>query len=267
MPERQNGSMMNRLQLEVCVDSIGSAVSAERGGADRLELCSDLIVGGTTPCAVLYREIRRRVAIPIRVLIRPRFGDFCYSEEEFGLILGEIRLFRDLGADAVVIGCLRPDGTFDREQMKQAVDAAGPMEITCHRAFDVCRDPFEALDLLTDLGIGTVLTSGQKRSVSEGADLLAELVRRSAGKISVMPGGGVNAKVLRKLVPEVGAGVYHMSGKKIVESRMQYRSQEVSMGLPSLSEYEIWETDENAVRAARTVLDEFTEAGISPEKR
>lgn len=255
---------MDRLQLEVCVDSIGSAVSAVRGGADRLELCSDLVVGGTTPGAVLFREVRRRVPVPIRVLIRPRFGDFCYTEEEFCVILGEIRLFRDLGADAVVIGFLNPDGTFCREQMEQAAEAAGTMEITCHRAFDMCRDPREGLEFLKTLGIGTVLTSGQKNNVTEGSDLLAELVKQSEGRIAVMPGGGVNAAVLKTLVPKVRAGIYHMSGKKVVDSRMKWRSRDVSMGLPSLSEYEIWQTDEDKVREAREVLDSFADFRARP---
>ena len=159
-----------RMVLEACVDSPESAVAAERGGADRLELCGHLIIGGVTPDEWLYRSVREHCGLPVRVLIRPRFGDFCYTEDEFHIMECQVAHFRKLGADAVVIGCLRPDGTLDTEHLKRLIDLAGTMEITLHRAFDVCRDPEEALEQAISMGIGTVLTSGQESSALKGID-------------------------------------------------------------------------------------------------
>lgn len=135
-----------KMILEACVDSPESAEAAEKGGADRLELCGHLIIGGVTPDEWLYRSVREHCRLPVRVLIRPRFGDFCYTEAEFQMMEHQVAHFKKLGANAVVIGCLRPDGTLDLERMKRLVELAGDMEITLHRAFDVCKDPGEALE-------------------------------------------------------------------------------------------------------------------------
>ena len=132
--------------LETCVDSVESAMAASEGGADRLELCSNLIIGGTTPSPWLFEEIRKRSDIRIHALIRPRFGDFCYTEAEFSMIRNAVKDFRKMGAEGVVIGILKPDGTLNMEQMKELMDAAGDMSVTLHRAFDVCADPIEAME-------------------------------------------------------------------------------------------------------------------------
>mgnify|MGYP002745148851 CR=1 FL=1 len=154
---------MKEYILEACVDSVESAMAAVEGGADRLELCGNLIIGGTTPGPWLFDEIRKRSDIRIHALIRPRFGDFCYTRHEIDILCEDIRTFRKLGADAAVIGALKPDGTLDVEAMKRMIDAAGDMGITLHRAFDVCRDPFEALETAKELGVNTILTSGQRK--------------------------------------------------------------------------------------------------------
>lgn len=140
---------MERFTLEVCVDSVESALAAKRGGADRLELCNNLIIGGTTPSSVLFEKIRNIIDIRTHVLIRPRYGDFCYTDYEFRVIAREIRKFRELGAEGVVIGILKPDGTLDMKRMKQLMEEAGDMSVTLHRAFDVCADPFEAMEQAT----------------------------------------------------------------------------------------------------------------------
>lgn len=246
---------MEKFILEACVDSLESALAAEQGGATRLELCSNLIIGGTTPSRWLYEEIRQVSDIRIHALIRPRFGDFCYTKHEFAVILNEVRMFRELGADGVVIGILRPDGTLNLEQMEFLMEAAGDMSVTLHRAFDVCVNPYEAFEQAKKLGICTVLTSGQKDNCLAGKDLLKELVSMEDGRITVQVGSGVDAEAIRKLAPYTGAHAFHMSGKIVLDSRMVYRKEGVNMGLPSISEFEIFQTDPEKIRAARKVLE------------
>ena len=243
--------------LEACVDSVESALSAAKGGPDRFELCGSLVIGGTTPNPWLFQEIRKHTDIRIHALIRPRFGDFCYTDEEFILIREAVKEFRRLGAEGVVIGILKPDGTLNMEQMKRLMEDAEGMSVTLHRAFDVCADPYETMEQAISLGIDTILTSGQKNICTAGADLLKDLVEKSAGRITIQVGSGVNADVIRELQPKTGATAFHMSGKVTMDSEMEYRREGVNMGLPSLSEYEIWRTDEEAVRRARQVLDGF----------
>lgn len=243
--------------LEACVDSVESALAAARGGASRLELCGSLVIGGTTPNPWLFQEIRKHTDIRIHVLIRPRFGDFCYTNEEFVLICEAVKEFRKLGAEGVVIGCLKPDGTMNMKQMKILMEEAEGMSVTLHRAFDVCADPYETMEQAISLGIDTILTSGQKNVCTLGTDLLRELVEKSAGRIKIQVGSGVNAAVIREIYPKTGATAFHMSGKKTLDSEMKYRKEGVNMGLPSLSEFEVWRTDETAIREARQVLDQF----------
>ena len=150
--------------LECCVDSVESAIAAKKGGADRIELCSALVIGGLSPSQALYWKIREQVDLPIRVLLRPRFGDFCYTDFEHEIIKEEIRSFRKLGADGIVIGTMKPDGTLNMEQMKELIEEAKGMSVTLHRAFDMCKNPFMALEEARKLGINTILTSGQKNT-------------------------------------------------------------------------------------------------------
>ena len=243
--------------LEACVDSVESALAAAKGGATRLELCSNLIIGGTTPSPWLFQEIRKRTDIKIHALIRPRFGDFCYTDAEFAMIKQAVIDFGKMGAEGVVIGILKEDGTLNMEQMKGLMDAAGDMSVTLHRAFDVCADPYVAMEQAIELGIDTILTSGQKNVCTEGAELLHDLVEKSNGRITIQVGSGVGAEVIRKMYPLTNAKAYHMSGKVTLDSAMEYRKQGVSMGLPSLSEFEIWRTDEEKIKEARKVLEEL----------
>lgn len=177
---------MQKYILEICVDSVESAIAAEKGGATRLELCQNLIIGGTTPSPKLFEVVRRAVEIPVHVLIRPRFGDFCYSNYEMEQIKEEIKMFRELGANGIVIGILTPDGSIDRDRMERLLEERGDMSVTLHRAFDVCPNPLKSLQIAKDLGIQTILTSGQKDSCVEGADLLRELQKESQGEIQFM---------------------------------------------------------------------------------
>ena len=157
--------------LEVCVDSVESAVNAELGGADRIELCGDLIVGGITPSLALFDRIREKVNLPIHVLLRPRFGDFLYSEEEMEVLIRQAKMFAEAGADNLVIGCLTPDGRLDLEAMHRIIDAAKGTPVNLHRAFDMCRDLDEALEDAKKLGIISILTSGGYASALEGIEV------------------------------------------------------------------------------------------------
>lgn len=246
---------MERPLIEGCVDSYASAVAAARGGADRLELCANLSIGGTTPSRALFQQVRRDCGIRINVLIRPRFGDFLYDRQELEEMGEEIAGFRELGADGVVIGVLTPEGALDGTEMARLMERAAGMEVTLHRAFDMTRDPFAALEEAVRLGCRTVLTSGQARSAPAGQELLRELNARAAGRIAIMAGAGVNRSNIRALHAYTGVTCFHTSARRgAVESGMRYRKAEVSMGLPSLSEYELWRTDEEEIRACAEIV-------------
>lgn len=241
--------------LEVCADSVGSAVNAARGGADRIELCSALALGGLSPDEDLFCMVRERVDIPVRVLLRPRAGDFLYDEDEFELLCRQASRFAGLGADGIVIGMLNPDGTLDAERMSALMACGDGCGGTLHRAFDVCRDAHEALRTAKKLGVDTILTSGQHARCADGAPLLRELVSESGEGLRILIGGGVNADVIRALAPQTGADAFHLSAKTAVPSGMEFRREAVPMGIPGLNEFELWRCDEGAVRAAREALD------------
>lgn len=247
--------MPKNFTLECCVDSVESARYAKEGGADRLELCANLVIGGTTPTLALYEQIRQTVDIKIHALIRPRFGDFLYTDQEAAVICREIQAFRQAGAEGVVIGSLTPDGSLNAEQMKRFIDCADGMSVTLHRAFDMCRDPFAELKAARCLGINTILTSGQAPSCIAGLSRMKELVKAAGNDLTILAGAGINAKAVKILLAETDLTAFHMSGKKIVNSQMRYRNPEVSMGLPGMSEYDIWQTDPENVRAVRRLLD------------
>jgi len=165
-----------------------------------------------------------------------------------------VKMFREAGADGVVIGCLDADGNLDMPKMKRLVDAAGDMSITLHRAFDVCNDPFKALEQCKELGVNTILTSGQKNSCLAGEELIRQLADKAEGKVDILAGAGVNADVISKMVRSTTLTSFHLSGKITLDSGMKYRKEGVNMGLPSLSEYEVWQTKEENIRAAYNAL-------------
>lgn len=238
--------------LEVCVDSLESALAAKAGGATRLELCANLVIGGTTPSLALLRAVKGETGLPVHALLRPRFGDFLYTDREFALLLEEGEALLDQGADALVCGCLTPQGDLDLPRMERLASLAHSRgrRFTLHRAFDLCRDPFAALEICKALKVDTILTSGQAASCLEGAALLGELAQ-AAAPVELLVGAGVDAAAiwaLRRACPLFTS--FHMSGKAVVESGMAYRKEGVPMGLPGLSEFEIWRTDEHKVRAA-----------------
>ena len=244
--------------LEVCVDSVESAVNAVAGGADRLELCGDLIVGGVTPSMELYELVRENVKVPIHVLIRPRFGDFLYDEDEVEIMVRQTKAFSNAGADAVVIGCLTKDGRLDWNSMECLIKEAKNMKIHLHRAFDMCCDLGEALEEAKSHNINTILTSGGFADARSGVEILKEL-QVCAGNVTIMAGAGISAGVIEEIYEQTGITTYHMSGKKDVESEMRFRNAKVNMGLPCLSEYQKYVTDAGKVREAKNVLQRVVE--------
>ena len=249
--------MMKKL-LEVCVDSLISARAAIRGGADRLELCSALAIGGLTPYPELLRQIRRESDIPVRCLMRPRAGDFLYTSEEIGQMAMQIQVLKQWGADGFVIGCLTPNGDLDQEAMKPLIDAASGSGLTLHRCIDVSRDPVAVYLDAGKLGIDTVLTSGAAGNCTAGKEIIGKFLqlRDTEGGPEVLIGAGVKASVIEFFRKEFPAScAFHMSGKTEVESGMIFRREGVPMGIPGFDEWHLQQTGEEAVRLARTMLD------------
>lgn len=261
---------MKNYILEVCADSVESALSAKAGGATRLELCANLVIGGTTPGYELFEQVKKETGLPIRVLIRPRFGDFLYSEYEYQQMLCDVCHFAEAGADGVVIGSLNADGTLNETQMRGLARAAGGCGITLHRAFDVCADPFGTLQKAAELGVDTILTSGQEAGCMQGRELIRQLVcatkdSRSDGRetaalpegVTILVGTGVVSSNIREIALTTGAHAFHMSGKKLMDSGMRYRNERVHMGIEGLSEFELYRTDEEEIRRASLILQEI----------
>ena len=249
--------------LEVCVDSTASALAAKRGGADRLELCADLIVGGTTPSLTLVQQVKAETGLPVRALLRPRFGDFCYDSYELAQMEQLAAELVEAGADGIVTGVLTPEGALDAGAMqpiyaaarKEAEKAGHPVACTLHRAFDVCADPFAALETARSMGLCTILTSGQAASAPQGAALLRQLTERAGKDVEILAGAGVSAQNIPVLAAQTGVRAFHLSGKQVLQSRMTFRREGVPMGLPGFSEFEVWQTSEANIRAARQALD------------
>ena len=243
--------------LEVCVDSLASAKAAMAGGADRLELCSALAVGGLSPYGELLEQIKATCPLPVRCLMRPRPGDFLYTEDEIELMCAQIRHLRAAGADGFVVGALTPEGALDSRAMERMLDACGDKPVTLHRCIDVAADPVRVYRTAAALGLDTVLTSGAAASCREGKETLGKLLalREELNGPEVLIGAGVNAAVIRELRAALpGARAFHMSGKTLRESGMRFRREGVPMGLPGLDEWHIQETDAEAVRAAKAAL-------------
>ena len=243
--------------LEVCVDSLASARAAIQGGADRLELCAALAVGGLTPYTALLEQIRNESSIPVRCLMRPRGGDFLYTPEEIRMMAAQIRELRAAGADGFVIGCLTRDGNLDKEAMAPLVEAAAGAGLTLHRCIDVSRDPVEVYFDAKELGIDTILTSGAASNCTAGKEMIGKLIQawKEHGGPRIMPGAGVNAKVITAFLnefPELEC--FHASCKTEIESGMLFRRDGVPMGLPGLDEWHIQQTSAEAVAAAKAAL-------------
>lgn len=222
--------MTNDYKLEICANSVASCIEAQKGGAWRVELCAAIPEGGTTPSYGDIALARELLQIKLHVIIRPRGGDFLYSPLEHRIMLKDIENALRLGADGVVIGCLTPEGEVDMARNSELVDAAAEMSVTFHRAFDMCRDPFESLERIIELGCDRLLTSGQQPRAEQGIPLLKELVQKAGDRIIIMPGSGVNANNIAKLAKETGASEFHLSARVSEESGMAYRNPNLKMG-------------------------------------
>lgn len=241
--------------VEICVDSVESATIAEAAGAGRIELCSALSEGGVTPSAGLIDSVRQNTGIKLHVLIRPRGGDFLYSDNDFSVMRRDIDMAGEYGADGIVTGILNRDGTVDLERTALLTEYAAPMSVTFHRAFDMCRDPKKALEDIVSAGAARILTSGQARTAIEGARLIKSLCAESAGKIIVMPGGGIDEYNIALLAGTTGATEYHLSGRRQRESLMTFRRKGIYMGDPRLqSEYTIKSADHERIRSIIMIL-------------
>ena len=240
--------------LEICSFSLESCLTAQKAGAGRVELCGGMFEGGTTPSAGLVRLARQHLTIKLYVMIRPRGGEFCYSDAEYEVMKADIQVAKNLGADGVVFGILNPDGSIDKKRTTELVDLANPLKVTFHRAFDVANYPMQALEDVIDCGCERILTSGQKNTAIEGIDLLKTLVEKSQNRIEIMVGSGVSAQNTQQFL-NIGIHALHMTGKGVIESKMVFRKPDVSMANAALTnEYQIYEADFDKCKAVAEIL-------------
>ncbi|MBR5140894.1 MAG: copper homeostasis protein CutC [Bacteroidales bacterium] len=217
-------------RFEICANSVASCIAAQEGGANRVELCAGIPEGGTTPSYGMIRSARECISIALNVIIRPRGGDFLYSEEEINEMLYDIKVAKELGADGLVFGCLLPDGSVDKVNMARLMEAAGDTPVTFHRAFDHSSDPMQALEDIIELGCARILTSGCRPTALEGAGLLAKLVEKAGDRLIIMPGCGVKESNIAEIARLSGAREFHFSAREPVQSGMVFRNPEVAMG-------------------------------------
>ncbi|MGR5500357.1 copper homeostasis protein CutC [Vibrio sp. DNB22_10_4] len=210
--------------IEICIDNIESFDIAVKAGADRIELCSALSVGGLTPSLGLCELIIKQSTVPVNAMIRPRAGDFVFSNDELEIMLNDIHAMKCHGMNGVVIGVLNRDGSINQAQLAQLCEAAKGMQITFHRAFDYCPDPATALEVLIEHGCHTLLTSGQQVSAEQGIALLEKLVKQANGRIEVMPGAGVSSSNAHKIQLSTEANWLHLSGKTARPSKMNAKT-------------------------------------------
>jgi copper homeostasis protein len=240
---------MNSVLVEVCVDSVHSAVAAERGGSARIELCSGLIEGGTTPSAGLIETARAAVSIPLYVMIRPRGGDFCYDSAELDAMRRDIVLAKQLGANGVVFGILDVNGSIDVVRSRELLELARPLEVTFHRAFDMTGDLVRALEDVCECGVSRILTSGGEQTSLQGQAVIAKLVMLARGRVIVMPGSGIKPENARALVEQTGAREIHVGLRSSLPSPMVHRNPRVSMGTVPGREYQRFQVLEESVRS------------------
>lgn len=243
------------ISLEVACGNLASVIAAEKGGAQRIELCSALGVGGLTPSFGFLEAALACTDLPVFAMIRPREGDFLYSEQEVEAMISDIKMARRTGVPGVVFGALTAEGDVDMTICERLLDAAGPMEATFHRAFDLCRDPYESFDRIRSLAFRRLLTSGQAPAAPLGVLLIRELVRVAGDGFTVMAGAGVRSDNVQQLVEQTGVSEVHLSGKQWMDGAMRYRRDHLFMGASGQQEYSLEITDSEQIRAVRTLLD------------
>jgi len=245
------------MKAEVVVYNIASALEANAGGADRIELCDNPGEGGTTPSAGVVEVVRQHVNLDVFVMLRPRGGDFCYTSYEFHAMKRDLLQFQKLSVDGVVFGILLPDGTIDKKRCAELIQKAKPLKVTCHRAFDMTRDPFQALEDCIEVGFDRILTSGQKPRAIDGIDLIRELIIRANGRIAIMPGSGVNENTVAEIVSKSGAQEVHFSAMANEPSKMVYMNPAIAgMGSDEGTEYLLRTVDPSRVKRIKSLAAE-----------
>jgi len=216
--------------LEICVDNVESAIAAQAAGAHRVELCDNLMEGGTTPSTGTITSVRENLSIDVNVIIRPRGGDFLYSDIEYDIMRRDIEICGEYGINGIVIGLLRSNGEIDVERTAKLIEFAQPMSVTFHRAFDMCSDPFRGLEDVISTGASRLLTSGQKDKAIDGSELIAGLNKAAKKRIIIMPGSGINESNITNVARATGCKEFHLTARKVIDSEMIFRKQGISMG-------------------------------------
>jgi copper homeostasis protein len=237
----------SKVLVEVCADSVASAIAAQRGGAARIEFCSGLIEGGVTPSVGLIEITRAAVSLPVHIMIRPRGGDFCYDEDEFRIMHRDIELAKKMQAEGVVFGILQLDGQVDIRRTRTLVELARPLTVTFHRAFDMTRDLRKALEDVCETGADRILTSGGEQTAAEGRAMIRRLVDQSGGRIAVMAGSGIKPENARGLIEHTGAREIHVGLRSSVPSPMQHRNPRITLGAVAHREYQRFVVQEEDV--------------------
>jgi copper homeostasis protein len=246
--------MSDPILIEVCVDSVASAVAAERGGARRVELCSNLLEGGVTPSAGLIELVRARTSIGLQLMVRPRGGDFCYTPEEFETMRRDIMAAKKLGADGVVVGILNADGDVDVERTRELVDLARPLSVTFHRAFDMSADLFRAVECICTTGADRLLTSGGEKTAPQAVEQIARLVEAARRRIAIMACGGINHHNAASIIEQTGVREIHVGLRSPVPSPMLHRNPELSIGMAAECEYQRFQVlEENVLSLHRAI--------------
>lgn len=249
---------MDKKLLEVCCFSVQSALNAQKGGAHRVELCDNLPEGGTTPSYGTIALARELLSIKLHVIIRPRGGDFLYSDLEFEAMKRDIEFCKQQGIDGIVIGLLNADGTIDKLRTKELVDIARPMSVTFHRAFDMAKEPFEALEDLINIGLDRILTSGQEQTAIKGKKLIKNLIERAQSRIIILPGAGINEENIKEFAEYTLANEFHSTAKSVVKGNMIFRNARINMGgISSISEYDKLEADEQKIKTILKILNQL----------
>jgi copper homeostasis protein len=237
-------------RLEICVDNVESAIEAQNAGADRIELCNNLMEGGTTPGLGTISSAKSNITIGLHVIIRPRGGDFLYSGLDYDIMRRDIESCREYGVDGVVLGILLPDGTIDIDRTAKLTELAKPMSVTFHRAYDMCKDPFKGLEDVITTGADRLLTSGQKNRAEEGVELISQLIKQAGKRIIIMPGSGINLSNINHIAVKTGAKEFHLTGRKVIDSEMIYRKENIYMGGTSgIQEYSRKVSDPDMIRS------------------
>lgn len=250
--------MTSKFTLEICANSVESAIIAQKGGAQRVELCDNIHEGGTTPSQGAIEFARNILRIDLNIIIRPRGGDFIYSDIEFEIMKRDIAVAKKTGINGVVFGLLSKNGNIDKARTKELVELAQPMSVTFHRAFDVCKDPFKGLEDIIDCGCNRILTSGMQNKAIDGIELIRNLIDKANNRITIMPGSGINEHNIAKIYKHTGATEFHASLRKTVNSKMEFRKEGINMGgIPGINEFEILLTDQERVKETTKILNTF----------